>query len=230
MDLRAAAAVAIRQGRPAGEPCAGLAGVASGRAELCDVKSEERVDDPTFRAQVEATRLACAEAGIGCRVLSEPDQQLLVNVRWLAGFRERPPDPDGERARMLAALAAGPCTIAELMSAAREPMLARPVLMNLLWAGDALVDLSAAIGEDTVVRARLQVAAMSEARWPLSIGGRLLIDGEAMTVTSVDGAEVRGFTWRGEPVRFVLTRVEERPAEVRNDERRFGSVLWTLAR
>ena len=55
-----------------------------------------------FRAQVEATGLACAEAGIGYRVLSEPDRQLLVNVRWLAGFRERPPDPDGERARMLA--------------------------------------------------------------------------------------------------------------------------------
>ena len=55
-----------------------------------------------------ATGLACAEAGIGYRVLSEPDRQLLVNVRWLAGFRERPADPDGERARMLSALAAGP--------------------------------------------------------------------------------------------------------------------------
>ena len=72
-----------------------------GTPELCDVKSEERLEDPVFRAQVEATGLACAEAGIGYRVLSEPDRQLLVNVRWLAGFRERPPDPDGERARML---------------------------------------------------------------------------------------------------------------------------------
>ena len=50
---------------------------------------------------------------------------------------------------------------------------------------------------------------MIEPRWPLGVGGRLVIDGEAITVTSVDGAEVRGFTARGEPVRFVLTRVVE---------------------
>jgi hypothetical protein len=130
----------------------------SGRPELCDVKSQERVDDPTFQAQVEATGLACAEAGIGYRVLSEPDRQLLTNVQWLAGFRERPPDPNGDRARMLARSAIGSCTIAELVSCAREPMLARPVLMNLLWAGDAFLDVSAPIGEDSVVWARLRVA------------------------------------------------------------------------
>ena len=129
-----------------------------GAPELCDVKSRERVEEPTFRAQVEATGLGCAEAGIGYRVLSEPDQQLLANVRWLAGFRERPPDPDGERARMLSRLAAGSCTIAELMSGAREPMLARPLLMNLLWAGDALIDVSAPIDDASVVSARLRVA------------------------------------------------------------------------
>jgi hypothetical protein len=44
------------------------------------------------------------------------------------------------------------------MSGSREPMLARPVLMNLLWAGDALLDVSVPIGEDSVVWARLQVA------------------------------------------------------------------------
>ena len=126
--------------------------------DLCDVKSLERLDDPTFQAQIEATGLACAEAGIGYRVLSEPEQQLLANVRWLARFRERPPDPDGERARILSSLATDSCTIAELVSGAPEPMLARPVLMNLLWAGDALVDVSAPIGEDSVVRARLRVA------------------------------------------------------------------------
>jgi len=130
----------------------------AGKPELCDVKSQERVENPTFQAQVEATGLACAEAGIGYRVLSEPDRQLLANVRWLAGFRERPPDPDGERARLLARSAIGSCTIAELVSGSREPMLARPLLMNLLWAGDALLDVSEPIGEDSVVCARLLVA------------------------------------------------------------------------
>lgn len=62
-------------------------------------------------------------------------------------------------------------------------------------------------------------------RWPLSVGGRLVIDGETITVHGVDGAEVRGYTERGEPARFVLTRVEHAQAEACNDERRFGSVL-----
>ena len=66
---------------------------------------------------------------------------------------------------------------------------------------------------------------MTDARWPLSVGGRLVIDGEAITVTSVDGADVRGFTGRGEPIRFALTRVEEQPAVRCHEEWRFGSVL-----
>lgn len=131
----------------------------AGTPELCDVKSDERLEDPMFRVQVEATGLACAEAGMGYRVLSEPDRQLVVNVRWLAGFRERPADPDGERARLLSVLAAGPSTVRELVSGAREPMLARPVLMNLLWAGEALADLSESIDEESRVCGRLRVAA-----------------------------------------------------------------------
>ena len=131
----------------------------AGTPELCDVKSVERLEDPEFVAQVRATGLACEEAGMGYRVLAEPDRQLLVNVRWLAGFRERPADPDGERVRMLSVLAAGPSTVGELVSEAREPMLARPVLMHLLWAGEAVADLSEPIGEDSRVWGRLRVAA-----------------------------------------------------------------------
>jgi hypothetical protein len=52
-----------------------------------------------------------------------------------------------------------------------------------------------------------------------------MIDGQTLTITSVNGADVLGFTDRGERVRFVLTRVEHEPAEVCNEEWRFGSVL-----
>ena len=131
----------------------------AGAPELCDVKSAERVEGPVFQSQVAATGRACAEAGFGYRVLSEPDPQLLVNVRWLAGFRGRPPDPDGERARMLSLLACGSCTVGELLTDAREPALARPVLMHMLWVGVVLADLSAPLGEESVVWARLGVAA-----------------------------------------------------------------------
>jgi len=122
-------------------------------SELCDVKSGERVADPAFQAQVQATSRACREAGISYRVLSEPDRRLLVNARWLAGFREPPPDPDGERARITSALRGGASTVRELLSGAREMALARPVLMHMLWAGDALIDPVLAIDAETRVRA-----------------------------------------------------------------------------
>jgi hypothetical protein len=130
-----------------------------GTPEVCDIKSGERVDDPVFQAQVWATGVACAEAGVRYRVLSEPDQQLLVNVRWLAGFREPPADLDRERARMLSALAAGRSTISALLADAREPALARPVLMHLLWAGEVLVDVDEPLGEGSVVWAARRIAA-----------------------------------------------------------------------
>ena len=52
-----------------------------------------------------------------------------------------------------------------------------------------------------------------------------MIDGEVITVRSVNGAEVSGYTERGEPARFVLTRVEREVGGACNEERRFGSVL-----
>jgi hypothetical protein len=58
-------------------------------------------------------------------VVSEPDRQLLVNVRWLAGYRDAPADPDGERSRMTSLLAVERSTIAALLAGAREPALAR---------------------------------------------------------------------------------------------------------
>lgn len=65
-----------------------------------------------------------------------------------------------------------------------------------------------------------------EAVWPLTVGGRLVIDGETVFVNGVDGAEVRGFTAAGAPVRFVLTRVAgEESAVASGEEWRFGSVL-----
>lgn len=66
---------------------------------------------------------------------------------------------------------------------------------------------------------------MTEPQWPLAVGGQLRIDGEAITVHSVEGPEVRGYTERGAPVRFVLTRVAEEPARLCDEEWRFGSVL-----
>ena len=149
----------VRDGRPASHVPDLLVWRGSSGAELCDVKSVERLEDPDFRAQVRAMELACGEAGIAYRVVSEPDRQWLVNVRWLAGFREAPFDPDGERARMLRMLAVGESTISELLVGAHELALARPVLMHMLWVGEVLVDPSEPIGEETRIWGRLRAAA-----------------------------------------------------------------------
>jgi hypothetical protein len=132
----------------------------AGTPELCDVKSEERLEDPGFLAQVEATGRACAEAGFGYRVLSEPNQQLLVNVRWLAGFRDPPRDPDGERARIRSSLWVGASTICELLAGAVEPALARPVLMHLLWTSEVIVEVAEPITDTSRVWRRVEECQM----------------------------------------------------------------------
>ena len=71
--------------------------------------------------------------------------------------------------------------------------------------------------------------AVIEPIWPLGVGGRLSIDGEAIIVSSVDGAEVQGFTVAGERVRFVLTRVAEEPPRACNVPWRFGSSRLRLS-
>jgi transposase InsO family protein len=60
---------------------------------------------------------------------------------------------------------------------------------------------------------------------PLAIGAQLLIDGETITVTAADGAELQGVTTGGERARFVLTRVADEPARACNEACQFGSVL-----
>ena len=66
---------------------------------------------------------------------------------------------------------------------------------------------------------------MTGLRPPLCVGTRLTIDDKAITVTSVEGANVAGFDAKGEPVAFVLTPVAATPASTVNEEWRFGSVL-----
>ena len=51
-----------------------------------------------------------------------------------------------------------------------------------------------------------------------------MIDGDRITVHSVDGADVHGYTAGRKRVRFALRRVAEEPARA-NEEWRFGAVL-----
>jgi transposase InsO family protein len=66
---------------------------------------------------------------------------------------------------------------------------------------------------------------MTPSRSPLCVGTRLTIDGAAITVTSIESAQVTGFDVGGKPVAFVLTPVAAEPAPALNEQWRFGSVL-----
>jgi hypothetical protein len=67
---------------------------------------------------------------------------------------------------------------------------------------------------------------VSERSALLATGSRLVIDGEQIIVSAVDGAEVRGFNAAGEQVGFVLTRMPvAAPAVAAVEEWRFGQVL-----
>jgi transposase InsO family protein len=66
---------------------------------------------------------------------------------------------------------------------------------------------------------------MTASRSPLCVGAPLTIDGAAITVTSIEGANVAGYDASGAPVAFVLTPVAAAPPQTVNEEWRFGSIL-----
>ena len=97
--------------------------------------------------------------------------------------------------------------------------------MHMLWAGEAL---ARRVGADrrgqrcvgaSAGGGMIDVAVAVERRWAAGDRRR----GDHGHVGGRRGGA--GFTGRGEPVRFVLTRVEEQPAVACNEEWRFGSVL-----
>lgn len=117
---------------------------------VCDVKPARRLSDPRFELQVEATAQACSQVGWRFEVLTEPDPLFISNLRWLGGYREVPSDWNGESARMLDQVAQGPATIGELLSASPEPLMAKPVLMHLLWTQQIRTDLGLPLSDDSI--------------------------------------------------------------------------------
>jgi hypothetical protein len=119
---------------------------------VSDVKPARRRHEPRFVLQAEATRDACSQLGWEFEVLSEPDPLFMTNLRWIGGYRDEPIDSTSERVRMLNRVTAGPATIGELISGASEPLLARPVLMHLIWVQEVRIDLEAPMNDQSVVR------------------------------------------------------------------------------
>ncbi|MGO9319224.1 MAG: hypothetical protein ACLQBY_00200 [Solirubrobacteraceae bacterium] len=123
-----------------------------GEPELCDVKSAERVDDPEFQAQVRDG------AGVRRGWLGLPGargaRSSAAHKRTVAGRVPRATCGPGWGVCADAVGVGGrPVHDPELLSDALEPMVARPVLMHLLWVGRVLVDVGEPIEDESRVTA-----------------------------------------------------------------------------
>lgn len=129
-----------------------FARLAGGGAVVIDVRPASRVrlrDALKFTA----TAAACAAAGWSFRLVHEMDPALAANVRWLSGYRH-PRHADPQLSPLLLSVFAGGTGLLAGVSAVADPLRGLPVLFHLLWRGDLVTDLSAAMRDATMVCAR----------------------------------------------------------------------------
>ena len=120
---------------------------------MCDVKPADFSLEPGFVVHVKVTSKVCEVLGWRYELLTEPDPQVLSNLRWLAGYRDRPQDLDNDRAALLAAMKDDePRSIESLLGGCVNPVLGRTVLMNLIWDHVLQVDLSLPIQPASSIR------------------------------------------------------------------------------
>jgi hypothetical protein len=126
-----------------------FARLADGSARVLDCRPADRIK-PRDQAAFESTRDACAVMGWSYEVVDAPDEVLLGNLRWLAGYRH-PRHELEEPARLLRA---GYRTPGELLSIARglgDTIAALPVIYHLIWRRELHIDLRVPLHEHSIV-------------------------------------------------------------------------------
>ena len=97
-----------------------------------------------------ATERACERVGWRYRLVHAPDEFLVANVRWLAGYRH----PRHHRPEVAARLTESFARPRPLMAGAEmtgDPLGVLPVLYHLLWRGLLRVELTVALHEASLV-------------------------------------------------------------------------------
>ena len=109
--------------------------VRGGALNLIDVKCGTEAEKEKHQRVFEWTEEACNYLGWRYEVCTEPDDTYLTNLKWLAGFRRRPPLPLLSRdvQSFIEAYANKATTIGDLLEGINHPPLARPILFHLLW-------------------------------------------------------------------------------------------------
>lgn len=130
---------------------------ADGSVLVVDVKPSDWLDDPKVTAQFAWTRRLCADIGWDFEVWSGSDPTVIANLRFLAGFR-RPALIDEVVCAQVVAFVSGSERIEvvedeifNLLDARLSKACIRAGVLHLMWRGDLLADLSAALSGRTEV-------------------------------------------------------------------------------
>lgn len=135
-----------------------LLSLPEGQLHLVDVKPREYSEQPRNQMAFSLTQVWCDRLGWEYRVLSEHDEVYQRNLKWLAGFRRRPPAYEAYADHFLELLTGEAKQVFELLASVGEPALARPVLFHLLWRQYLMVDMFAPLEDSSAV-------VLSSRRW-----------------------------------------------------------------
>ena len=128
-----------------------LVSLPGGRFLLVDVKPRHQAEKPKHQATFSLTQAWCHRLGWDYRVLSEPEEVYMRNLRWLSGFRRRPVDFDAYADELLEAVGGGARPVGSLLAGFEHPGLVRPVLFHLLWRQVVAFEMNSALEDSTLV-------------------------------------------------------------------------------
>ncbi|MFF3693791.1 TnsA-like heteromeric transposase endonuclease subunit [Streptomyces sp. NPDC002221] len=111
-----------------------------GSAIVVDCRPADR-RKPRDWAKFEATQRACDRLGWEFRLVGAPDQVVVANVRWLAGYRHARHWLQPTASTFLEVFAE-PRPLMEGAALAGDPISVLPVLFHLLWKHELSVDVS----------------------------------------------------------------------------------------
>lgn len=122
-----------------------------GSITVVDVKREEQAGKDRNRRAFQSTEIACQHLGWGFEVRTEPDETYLANLKWLAGYRRRPPQVEIAADSLIHSCAEQATSIGKLVAHSELPVLARPTLFHLLWKRILKVDMSILLHDESIV-------------------------------------------------------------------------------
>ncbi len=120
-----------------------------GTAIVIDCRPADR-RKPRDWMKFEATQAACDQVGWEFRLVGAPDEIVVGNVRWLAGYRH-PRHLVEPVASGLREVFAEPLPLVDGAVMVGDPIAVLPVLFHLLWLHELVVDVAAPLHAESVV-------------------------------------------------------------------------------